>query len=146
TNGVDAWIAGVGLVVLGFVCWAINMIVTLHTMRAPGMAWRRAPIFSWAAAAISYLLVVIGPVMLAALTMLMVDRRFDGHFFNALEGGSPLLFAHPPWIFFTGVHAIIVIGAAGAISEIIPPFARKPLFSRRAVAGSLVAIAVLSLF
>lgn len=146
TNGVDAWIAGVGLVVLGFVCWAINMIVTLHTMRAPGMAWRRAPIFSWAAAAISYLLVVIGPVMLAALTMLMVDRRFDGHFFNALEGGSPLLFAHLTWIFFTGVHAIIVIGAAGAISEIIPTFARKPLFSRRAVAGSLVAIAVLSLF
>jgi cytochrome c oxidase subunit 1 len=143
TNGTDAWIAGVGLAVLGFLCWAISMAVTLHTMRAPGMAWRRAPIFAWAAASISYVLLVIAPVFLAGLTMLMVDRRFDGHFFNALEGGSPLLFSHLAWIFFAGVHAIILIGAMGAISEIIPTFARKPLFSRGAVAGSLVAIAVL---
>ncbi len=143
TNGVDAWMAGAGLTVLGFLCWAINMIVTLHTRRAPGMAWRRAPIFTWAAAAISYVLFVVSPVFLAGLTMLMVDRRFDGHFFDALEGGSPLLFEHLAWFFFAGVHAVILIGAMGAISEIVPTFARKPLFSRGAVAGSLVAIAVL---
>ena len=75
SHGIDAWIVGVGLTTLGFVCWAINMIATLRTMRAPGMAWRRAPLFSWAGNMISYVLLFIGPVMLAALTMLLIDRQ-----------------------------------------------------------------------
>lgn len=143
SHGVDAWIAGVALCVLGFTCFAVNLVATLHTMRAPGMAWKRTPVFAWAAGSIGYLLLVIGPVMLAALTMLMVDRHFDGVFFDAGEGGEPLFFSHLVWIFFTGCHAILLIGAAGAISEIIPALARKPLFSHRAAGASLVAIAAL---
>ena len=143
SNGVDAWVGGVALAALGFVCFAINLVATLRNMRAPGLAWRRAPILTWAAGAIGYVLLVVGPAMLAALTMLTVDRHFDGVFFDPGEDGEPLLFSHLSWIFFTGCHTILVLGAVAVISEIVPTFARKPLFSHRAAAGSVVAIAVL---
>ena len=111
-------------------------------MRAPGLAWRRLPLFSWAATVIGYMLLVIGPVMIAALAMLEIDRHFDGVFFDPGEGGAPLLYEHLAYIFFTGAYLIVFLAAAGAISEILPTFARKPLFSHRAVAGSFVAIGV----
>jgi cytochrome c oxidase subunit I len=142
-NGVDAWAAACGLATLGFVLIALNLVATLRRMRAPGMAWRRVPVFAWSAAICSSLLLVIGPVMLAAITMLLIDRNFDGIFFADGSGGAPLLWAHLSWIFFTGAYMLILITALGAIAEIVPVFARKPLFNRNAVVGSLVAIAVL---
>ena len=143
TRGVDAWIVGTALAVLGFVCFAINLVVTLHNTRAPGMAWRRVPPFSWAALLSGYLLLVIGPVMLAALTMLFIDRNFSGVFFNAGEGGAPILYEHFAWFFFTGAYILALIFAGGVISEVLPTFARKPLFSHRGAMISLLAIAVL---
>lgn len=140
TNGTDAWIAGTALATLGFVCFAINLIATLNKLRAPGVAWRRLPLFSWAATVIGWMLLVIGPMMIAALVMLMVDRRFDGVFFDAGEGGAPLLYEHLSTIFFTGAYLSIFLAAAGAISEILPTFARKPIFSHSAVAVSFIAI------
>jgi heme/copper-type cytochrome/quinol oxidase subunit 1 len=142
-NGVDAWAAATGLATLGFVLIAINLIATMRKMRAPGMAWRRLPVFAWSAAIGSWLLLVIGPVMLAAITMLLIDRNFDGIFFADGSGGAPLLWEHMSWIFFTGAYMLILITALGAIAEIVPVFARKPLFNRGAVIGSLVAIAVI---
>src|SRR5262245_11332375 len=94
TRGVDTWVVGTALAVLGFVCFSVNLVVTLHNMRAPGMAWRRVPLFTWAAGISGYLMLVIGPVMLAALTMLFIDRHYGGVFFNAGEGGAPLLYEH----------------------------------------------------
>jgi heme/copper-type cytochrome/quinol oxidase subunit 1 len=73
--------------------------------------------------------------------MLEIDRHFDGVFFDPGEGGAPTYFQHLSWIFFTGCYLLMVLPAAGAISEILPAFSRKPLFSRGAVAGSMVAIA-----
>jgi cytochrome c oxidase subunit 1 len=142
-NGVDAWAAATGLATLGFVLIAINLVATLRKMRAPGMAWRRLPIFAWSAAIGSWLLLVIGPVMLAAITMLLIDRNFDGIFFADGSGGAPLLWEHMSWIFFTGAYMLVLITALGAIAEIVPVFARKPLFNRGAVIGSLLAIAVI---
>jgi cytochrome c oxidase subunit 1 len=141
--GVDAWIVGSALAILGFVCVAIKLVVTLHTMRAPGMAWRRVPLLSWAAGVSSYLLLAIGPVMLAALTMLFIDRNYGGVFFDAGEGGAPLLYEHLAWFFFTGAYTLVVIVAAGVISDVLPTFTRKPLFSSRGAMASLLAIGVL---
>jgi heme/copper-type cytochrome/quinol oxidase subunit 1 len=141
-NGVDAWATATGLATLGFVLIAIDLVATLRTMRAPGMAWRRLPVFSWAAAICSWLLLVIGPVMLAAITMLTIDRNFNGIFFADGSGGAPLLWQHFSWIFFTGVYMLILITALAAIAEIVPAFARRPLSGRGTVIGSLVAIAV----
>ncbi len=142
-NGVDVWITAVGLAVLGFTLQALNLAVTLRRMRAPGMAWRRLPPFSVAGAVSSWLLLVIGPVMLAALTMLEIDRHFNGVFFDAGEGGAPIYYQHLSWIFFTGCYLLMLLPAIGAISEILPAFSGKPLFSRGAVNASIAAIPVL---
>ncbi|MBW8058769.1 MAG: cytochrome ubiquinol oxidase subunit I [Solirubrobacterales bacterium] len=142
-NGVDAWATATGLATLGFVLIAIDLATTLRNMRAPGMAWRRLPVFSWAAAICSWLLLVIGPVMLAAIAMLLIDRNFDGNFFADGSGGAPLLWQHLSWIFYTGAYMLVLITALGAIAEIVPVFARKPLFNRGATIGSLAAIAAI---
>jgi len=143
SNGVDAWATSTGLSTLGFVLLAVNLVATLRVMRAPGMAWRRLPVFAWAAAVCSWLLVVIGPIFLAALTMLMIDRNYDGIFFADGSGGAPLLWQHLSWIFYTGFYMLILIFAFGAIAEIAATFARKPLFNRTVVMAALAAIAVL---
>jgi heme/copper-type cytochrome/quinol oxidase subunit 1 len=142
-NGVDAWAAATGLATLGFVFLAINLVATLQTMRAPGMAWRRVPVFAWGAAVSSWLMIFIGAVLLAALTMLMIDRNYDGIFFSDGSGGAPLLWQHLSWIFFTGTYMLILIFAFGTIAEITSAFSRKPLFNRTVVMASLAAIAVL---
>ncbi len=142
-NGVDAWAAATGLATLGFLFLSINLVATLRTMRAPGLAWRRLPVFAWAAAVSSWLMIVIGPVLLAALTMLMIDRNYDGIFFADGAGGAPLLWQHLSWIFFTGSYMLILIFAFGAIAEIVTAFARKPLFNRTVVMAALAAIAVI---
>jgi cytochrome c oxidase subunit I len=143
THGVDAWITGVALACAGFSLFAVNMVVTLGRMRAPGMAWRRLPLFSWAATGTSYLLLVLAPAMLAAVVMLMIDRQFDGVFFEAGEGGAPLLYEHLAMLFAAGAYAIVLLLAAGAISEILPAFSGQPIFSHRGAAASILAIAVL---
>jgi heme/copper-type cytochrome/quinol oxidase subunit 1 len=142
-NGVDAWATATGLATLGFVLLSINLLATLRVMRAPGMAWRRVPVFAWAATVSSWLMIVVGAVFLAALTMLMIDRNYDGIFFADGSGGAPLLWQHLSWIFFTGTYMLILIFAFGAIAEIAATFARKPLFNRTVVMGSLAAIAVI---
>jgi heme/copper-type cytochrome/quinol oxidase subunit 1 len=143
SNGVDAWAAATGLTTLGFVLVAIDLTATLRNMRAPGMAWRRLPVFSWAAAISAWLLIAIGPVMLAALTMLLIDRNFGGIFFADATGGAPLLWQHLSWIFYTGAYMLVLIAALATLAEIVPAFARRPLAGRNAVIGSLAAIAVL---
>jgi len=140
-NGVDAWATATGLATLGFVLLSINLLATLRVMRAPGMAWRRVPIFAWAATVSSWLMIVVGSVLLAALTMLMIDRNYDGIFFADGSGGAPLLWQHLSWIFYTGAYMLIFIFAFGAIAEIASTFARKPLFNRNVVMISLAAIA-----
>ncbi len=142
-NGVDAWLTGAGMATLGFVLLAINLVTTMRNQRAPGMAWRRLPVFSWAGAIGCCLALVIGPIMLAAITMLMIDRNFDGVFFSDGNGGAPLLWQHLSWIFFSGVYMLVLITALGAVAEIVPALSRRPLFHRNAVIASLVAIAVL---
>ncbi|HET8814456.1 MAG TPA: cbb3-type cytochrome c oxidase subunit I [Solirubrobacterales bacterium] len=143
SNGVDAWAAATGLATLGLLLLAIDLVATLRTLRAPGMAWRRLPVFAWAATVSSWLMVFIGPVLLAALTMLMIDRNYDGIFFADGSGGAPLLWQHLSWIFYTGAYMLILIFAFGAIAEIAATFSRKPLFNRTVTMASLAAIAVI---
>ncbi|HEU4392703.1 MAG TPA: cbb3-type cytochrome c oxidase subunit I [Solirubrobacterales bacterium] len=142
SNGVDAWAAATGLCTLGFVFIAIDLLATLRNLRAPGMAWRRVPVFAWAATVGSWLMLVIGPVLLAALTMLMIDRNYDGVFFADGAGGAPLLWQHLSWIFFSGTYMLVLIFALGAIAEIVAAFSGRPVLNRAATMGSMVAIAV----
>ena len=144
-NGVDVWITAVGLTVLGLVLLSINLAVTVAKLRAPGLAWRRLPTFSFSAAVSSWTMIIAGTAMVAALVMLEIDRHFDGVFFDPGEGGAPLYYQHLSWIFFTGTYLVFLLGPIGAISEILPVFSGKPLLSRRAVAISMAAIMPLGL-
>ncbi len=141
-NGVDAWIASTGMVTLGLLLLSIDLLVTVRNLRAPGMAWRRAPIFVFTAAIVAWLMVIIAPIFLAALTMLMIDRQLDGGFFTGGVGGAPLLWQHLSYIFFTGAYMTVAVTMLGGISEIVQTFTRKQLPDRRVVIGSLVVIAV----
>ena len=144
-NGVDVWIVAVGLAVLGIVLQSINLSVTIARMRAPGLAWRRLPAFTFSGAVSSWTMIIAGSTMLAALVMLEVDRHFSGVFFDAGAGGAPIYYQHLSWIFFTGCYLIFLLPAFGAISEILPVFSGKPLLSRTALLGSLAAIMPLGL-
>jgi cytochrome c oxidase subunit I len=144
-NGPDVWITAVGLTVLGLVLQSINLAVTVAKLRAPGMAWRRLPPFSFSGLVSSWVLIVAGSLMIAALVMLEIDRHFGGVFFDAGEGGAPLYYQHLSWIFFTGCYLLFLLPAAGAISEILPTFSGKPLLSRGAVTGSIAAIGAIGL-
>jgi heme/copper-type cytochrome/quinol oxidase subunit 1 len=144
THGVDSWVVGTALAVLGFVLFAVNIVATLRNMRAPGMAWRRVPVFTWAANLGGYLLLVCGPVMLGALVMLFIDRIYGGVFFDPGYDGAPLLYQHLAWFFFTGAFAFLFIVAAGVISDVLPVFARKPMFSHRGAMACLLAVAILA--
>ena len=144
-NGIDVWVTAVGLSALGFLLLALNLIVTIRRMRAPGLVWRRLPPFTFSAAVSSWVLVVACPAMIAGLTMLEIDRHFNGVFFDPGEGGAPTYWQHLSWIFFTGCYLLMVLPAAGAISEIVATFSRKPLINRRAVNLSMAAIGGLGL-
>jgi cytochrome c oxidase subunit 1 len=142
-NGVDVWATASGLATLGFVLIAVNLLTTVRRMRAPGMAWRRLPVFAWAAAVGCWLMLAIGPVLLAALTMLMIDRNSGGVFFADGSGGAPLLWQHLTWIFYTGTYMLVLIFAFGTIAEIVSTFSARPLFNRGVVMASLAAIAAI---
>jgi cytochrome c oxidase subunit I len=144
-NGIDVWITAVGLTVLGLVLLSINLAVTVSKLRAPGLAWRRLPTFSFSAAVSSWTMIIAGTAMVAALVMLEIDRHFNGVFFDPGEGGAPLYYQHLSWIFFTGCYLLFLMPAFGAISEILPVFSGKPLLSRRAMVISLTAIMPLGL-
>ena len=144
-NGVDVWITAVGLTAVGLVLLSINLAVTVAKLRAPGLAWRRLPTFSFSAAVSSWTMIIAGTAMVAALVMLEIDRHFGGVFFDPGEGGAPLYYQHLSWIFFTGTYLVFLLGPIGAISEILPVFSGKPLLSRRALAISMAAIMPLGL-
>ena len=142
-NGVDAWLTACGFATIGFVLIAIDLSTTLRVDRAPGMAWSRAPIFAWTAAVGSWLMLFIGPVVLAAFTMLMIDRNYGGTFFADGGGGAPLLWQHFTWIFYSGAYMLVLIFAFAAVAEIFSVFSGNPIFNRTAVMTSILAVAVI---
>jgi heme/copper-type cytochrome/quinol oxidase subunit 1 len=142
-NGVDAWLTACGFATFGFILISIDLSTTLKVDRAPGMAWRRAPIFAWAANVCSWLMLFIGPVVLAAFSMLLIDRNYGATFFADGGGGAPLLWQHLTWIFYSGAYMLVLIFAFAAIAEIFTVFSGNPLFNRNAVMTSIVAVAVI---
>jgi cytochrome c oxidase subunit 1 len=144
-HGQDYWILSLHLLSISSLAGAINFVVTIHNMRARGMTWMRMPLFVWAMEAYSILLIVALPAISAAVTMLLLDRHGITHFFLPSKGGSVVLYQHLFWFFGHPEVYIMVIPVFGMISEIIPVFARKPIFGYKAVAFSTLGIAFYSL-
>jgi cytochrome c oxidase subunit 1 len=145
SGGIDAWIFLIHLTGLSSIIGAINFIGTIHNMRGRGMGWGRMPLFVWAILIYAYLLVLALPSVAAAATMLLTDRHFDTAFFDTTGGGDPLLWQHLFWFFGHPEVYIMILPAFGMISEILPVFARKPIFGYQAIAAATAAIAFLGM-
>ena len=144
-GGIDAWIILIHLTGLSSIVGGINFIATIHNMRAPGMGWGRMPLFVWTILIYSYLLILALPAIAAAVTMLLTDRHFGTSFFDPTAGGDPVLWQHLFWFFGHPEVYIMILPAFGIVSEVLPVFARKPIFGYKAIAASTAAIAFLGL-
>jgi cytochrome c oxidase subunit 1 len=142
-GGQDAWIYLVHLTGLSSILGAINFYATTANMRAPGMSWARLPLFIWALLTYSVLIIVAMPVIAAAVTLLLTDRHFGTHFFDPTQGGSAILWQHLFWFFGHPEVYIMILPGFGIVSEILPVFARKPIFGYKAIAASTVSIGFL---
>ncbi len=143
--GVDYWILALLILGTGSIVASINLIATVLTLRAPGLSLRKLPLFVWMNFVNSFLILLALPALNASIIMLLIDRQLAAHFFVPSHGGSALLWQHFFWAFGHPEVYIMALPAFGMISEIVPVFARKPLFGYAFVAASTVAIAVLSL-
>ncbi|MCW3039009.1 MAG: ctaD [Solirubrobacterales bacterium] len=145
SGGVDAWIFLIHLTGISSLVGAINFYATIVNMRAPGMGWGRLPLFCWTILTYAVLLILALPVIAGAVTLLLTDRHFGTHFYDASSGGSPLLWQHLFWFFGHPEVYIMILPGFGIISEILPVFARKPIFGYKAIAAATVVIAFLGL-
>ncbi len=139
-HGIDFWIFGLAILGIGSTASAVNFIVTIINMRAPGMTFFRMPIFTWMTFVASFLLLFAMPIITVALVLLAFDRTFGANFFNPGAGGDPVLWQHLFWLFGHPEVYILVLPAMGIVSEVLPTFARKPLFGYPVVVFSGIAI------
>jgi cytochrome c oxidase subunit I len=144
-NGQDLWILALHILTVSSLGSAINFVVTIHNMRTAGMSWTRLPLFVWSVEVYALLLIVVLPTLSAGLTLLLLDRQAGTSFFVPSEGGSAVLYQHAFWFFGHPEVYIMVLPVFGIISEVLPVFARKPIFGYKAVAFSTVAIGFFSM-
>ncbi|MFL5506356.1 MAG: cbb3-type cytochrome c oxidase subunit I, partial [Gemmatimonadales bacterium] len=141
---VDIWAQMITFTEIAALVSAVEIIVTVFKQRAPGMTFRRLPLFVWAMLIMSFMVIFAMPVVATASQMLAMDRLIDTHFFNPAEGGSAILWQHLYWFFGHPEVYIIFIPALGMISAILPAMVRRPVFGRRAVIISMIAVGFLS--
>jgi len=137
-------IFSVHLLGISSVLGSINIIATIFNMRAPGMTLMKMPLFVWTMMITAYLLIATVPVLAGAVTMLLTDKYFHTSFFSAAGGGDPVMFQHIFWFFGHPEVYILILPAFGVVSQIIPTFARKPLFGYASMVYATASIAFLS--
>ncbi|HVY83423.1 MAG TPA: cytochrome c oxidase subunit I [Steroidobacteraceae bacterium] len=140
---VIAAVTGVFIVGFSSILTGLNIIVTVHELRAPGMTWFRLPLFVWAIYATSVILVLATPVLAMTLSLMAFERIFRIGIFDPQLGGDPLLFQHLFWFYSHPAVYIMVLPGMGVVSEIITCFARKRIFGYRMMAYAILAIAVI---
>ncbi|KAA1283419.1 MAG: cytochrome c oxidase subunit I, partial [SAR202 cluster bacterium] len=142
-RGLDYW--AISLLVMGTssVAGALNFIVTIINLRAPGMTMMRMPVFVWMTLITSLLLVLAFPVITVGLIELTMDRNFGTHFFIPAEGGDPILWQHLFWVFGHPEVYILILPAMGMVTEILPTFSRKPLFGYPFIVFSGIVIGIM---
>jgi cytochrome c oxidase subunit I len=143
-TGEDLWILGLFIVGTSSILGAINFIVTILRLRAPGLSMMRLPIFVWSVLATSLLTILAVPVFTAGILMLFADRNLGTFFFDPAHGGNVLLWQNVFWFFGHPEVYMLILGAWGIVSEIVPVFSGKPLFGYRGVVLSFLMITALS--
>ncbi|HRE00072.1 MAG TPA: cbb3-type cytochrome c oxidase subunit I, partial [Ilumatobacteraceae bacterium] len=143
SNGVDFWAMGLQITGIASLTGAINLIVTVLNMRAPGMKMMKVPVFTWMVLVTQFLLLFAMPVITVALFLLTFQRNFGAAFFSVDKGADPLLWQHLFWIFGHPEVYIMILPSFGIISEVLPVFSKKPLFGYKFVVFSGAAIGFL---
>ena len=133
-----------GIFVLGFssILTGINIIVTVHRMRAPGLSWFRLPLFIWAMYGTSLIQVLGTPVLAITIVLVGIERLLRVGIFDPAIGGDPLLFQHLFWFYSHPAVYIMILPAMGVMSEVIPAFSRKRIFGYKFIAASTLAISI----
>jgi len=137
-------IFAIHLMGLSSIMGAINIIATILNLRAPGMTLMKMPLFVWTWLITAFLLIAVMPVLAGAVTMLLTDKFFGTSFFNPAGGGDPVMYQHIFWFFGHPEVYIMILPAFGIVSQIIPTFARKPLFGYTSMVYATASIALLS--
>ncbi|MEY9974599.1 cytochrome c oxidase subunit 1 [Lysinibacillus sp. RC46] len=142
-HGIDFYVLGLQISGAGTLISGLNFIVTIITMRAPGMTFMRMPLFTWTALVSSALILFAFPPLTIGLLMMLFDRMFGGNFFDHLMGGNTIIWEHLFWIFGHPEVYILVLPAFGLFSEIIPAFSRKRLFGYSSMVFATILIGFL---
>ena len=132
---------GVFLIGMSSTLTGMNFLTTIHRMRAPGMSWKRLPLFTWSLYATSWIQLLATPVLAITLVLVILERSFGVGFFDPAKGGDPILFEHMFWIYSHPAVYIMILPAMGAVTDIIPVFSRKNIFGYTAIAASSLTIA-----
>ena len=144
----NGWVVvtAVGIFIAGFssILTGLNFLVTIHTMRAPGMGWTRMPLFCWGMYATALIQILGTPVVAITILLVGAERLFHLGIFDPAQGGDPVLFQHLFWFYSHPAVYIMVLPAMAVISELVTTFSRKPIFGYKFVAASSVTIAGLS--
>jgi cytochrome o ubiquinol oxidase subunit I len=144
--GVDYYLWSLQLSGLGTLLSGINLTTTILKLRAPGMGYKRMPVFCWTALASNLLIVAAFPVLTATFGMLLLDRYCGFHFFTNDLGGNPMMYVNLIWIWGHPEVYILILPAFGVFSEVVATFSGKPLFGYRSMVLATMAICVLSFF
>src|SRR6059036_4015545 len=141
--GLNVGAAALILITVSITMSSVNFLVTMFKMRAPGMKLRNMPVFPWAILVTIFMMLYAFPSFLAAVLLLYVDRSFGTVYFSSIQGGS-LLWDNVFWFFGHPEVYIVLFPAIGVIADIIPTFARRPLYGSKYVIGALIAAALIS--
>lgn len=135
-----------GAFVIGFssILTGINIIVTIHKLRAPGMTWFRMPLFLWSLYAMSVIQILATPVISLTLLLLALERFLGIAIFDPALGGDPILFQHFFWFYSHPVVYVMILPAMGVVSELVTTFSRREIFGYKFIAFSSLAIALIS--
>jgi cytochrome c oxidase subunit I len=142
--GANLWFMGLVVSGVGTILGAVNMITTIVTLRAPGMTMFRMPIFTWNILITGILVLMVFPILAAALLAAMADRVLGAHVFDSATGGG-LLWQHLFWFFGHPEVYIVALPFFGIVTEVIPVFSRKPLFGYKPMIAATIGIAALSM-
>lgn len=142
-KGIDFFLMGLQISGIGSLIGAINFLVTIINMRAPGMTFMRMPLFTWTVFIASALILFAFPALTVGLILMTFDRLFSGNIFDPTMGGNPVLWQHIFWIFGHPEVYILILPAFGIISEVIPTFSKKRLFGYSTMVFAIVLIGFL---
>jgi cytochrome c oxidase subunit I+III len=141
---IDFWVLGLGVAEVGAIAAALEIIIGVLKMRAPGMTLNRIPLFAWAVLVMSFMILFAFTPLIVGSLLLELDRGFGTQFFNPGQGGSSLLWQHLFWIFGHPEVYIQFIPAAGVVSMILPAFTRHRIVGYTWLVAAMVGIGFLS--